>query len=135
MIKLEAKNWTVQGDLMVAFFRSGPIPDEVWQDYCDTIASPTCHKVMATSIGAVEVSSAQRKLVSDVLKQCGAAVAVVTDLDEPARPCGACRQVLAEFGLGMQVVMVGRGGVRRQAPLRELLPDPFTFGDVERGRQ
>ncbi len=79
MIKLEAKNWTVQGDLMVAFFRSGPIPDEVWQDYCDTIASPTCHKVMATSIGAVEVSSAQRKLVSDVLKQCGAAVAVVTD--------------------------------------------------------
>ncbi|MCU0863121.1 MAG: cytidine deaminase [Planctomycetes bacterium] len=63
------------------------------------------------------------------------AVAVVTDLDEPARPCGACRQVLAEFGLGMQVVMVGRGGVRRQAMLRDLLPDPFTFGDVERGRQ
>lgn len=63
------------------------------------------------------------------------AVAVVTDLDEPARPCGACRQVLAEFGLGMQVVMVGRGGVRRQASLRELLPDPFTFGDVERGQQ
>jgi cytidine deaminase len=62
------------------------------------------------------------------------AVAVVTDLDEPARPCGACRQVLAEFGLGMQVVMVGRGGIQRQVVLSALLPDPFTFGDVERGR-
>lgn len=79
MVKLEANNWTVQGDLMVAFFKAGPITDEVWQDYCDTIASPPCRKVMATSIGAVEVSSAQRKLISDVLKRSGVVVAVVTD--------------------------------------------------------
>jgi hypothetical protein len=79
MIKPEAKNWTVQGDLMVAFFKSGPITDEVWQDYCETLGAPPCRKVMATSIGALEVSSAQRKLVSDTLKQSGVVVAVVTD--------------------------------------------------------
>ncbi len=62
------------------------------------------------------------------------AVAVVTDLDEPARPCGACRQVLAEFGKDMQVILVGRGSGRRQLTLASLLPEPFTFDDVDRGR-
>lgn len=62
------------------------------------------------------------------------AVAVATDLAEPASPCGACRQVLAEFGRGMQVLLAGRGGVVRQTDLGALLPSPFTFGDVERGR-
>ncbi len=57
-----------------------------------------------------------------------AAVAIATDLDEPARPCGACRQVLAEFGSTMIVLMAGRGGVRRQTRLDVLLPEPFTFG-------
>lgn len=63
------------------------------------------------------------------------AVAIATDLVEPARPCGACRQVLAEFGLGMEVALVGRGGVRVDTTLASLLPDPFTFGDVHRGQQ
>jgi cytidine deaminase len=55
------------------------------------------------------------------------AVAVATDLAEPARPCGACRQVLAEFGPDMVVVLLGRGGVRRTTSLATLLPEPFTF--------
>ncbi|MCR9248121.1 MAG: cytidine deaminase [bacterium] len=58
------------------------------------------------------------------------AVAVVTDLDEPARPCGACRQVLAEFGKDMAVLLVGRGPAVRLLDLERLLPDAFTF---ERG--
>jgi cytidine deaminase len=56
------------------------------------------------------------------------AVAVATDLDEPARPCGACRQVLAEFGPRMAIVLAGRGSVRRHTTLDRLLPEPFTFG-------
>jgi cytidine deaminase len=62
------------------------------------------------------------------------AVAVVTDLAEPARPCGACRQVLAEFGLDMHVVLANLAGGRATTTLPALLPDPFTFADVERGR-
>lgn len=58
------------------------------------------------------------------------AVAVATDLAEPARPCGACRQVLAEFGRGMHVVLAGRGEALVELSLAQLLPEPFTFGDV-----
>jgi cytidine deaminase len=35
---------------------------------------------------------------------------VVTDADPPAAPCGACRQVLSEFGPDLQVLGVGPGG-------------------------
>src|SRR5262245_4845723 len=37
------------------------------------------------------------------------AIAVWTPLREPASPCGACRQVLYEFGAGMQVLLAGSG--------------------------
>jgi cytidine deaminase len=57
------------------------------------------------------------------------ALAVVTDTSPPARPCGACLQVLAEFGRGMAVVLAGSGGVREVTTLAALLPQPFTFGD------
>ena len=56
------------------------------------------------------------------------AVAVVTDMLDPARPCGACRQVLAEFGPRMPVILVGTSGAHMTVKLDQLLPDPFTFG-------
>ncbi|MBE0593375.1 MAG: cytidine deaminase, partial [Gemmatimonadales bacterium] len=34
-------------------------------------------------------------------------IVVVTDIDPPAAPCGACRQVLAEFGLDLEVHAIG----------------------------
>jgi cytidine deaminase len=48
---------------------------------------------------------------------------VVTDSDPPGPPCGACRQVLAEFG-DLDVVSVGPRDERRWR-LRELLPEAF----------
>lgn len=63
------------------------------------------------------------------------ACAVVTDLREPGRPCGACRQVLAEFGPGMALVLGGLDAVVVTTTLDRLLPDPFTFADVARGRR
>jgi cytidine deaminase len=50
---------------------------------------------------------------------------VVTDSDPPGAPCGACRQVLAEFGLDMEVTAVGPTRTLRWV-LRDLLPDAFT---------
>jgi cytidine deaminase len=58
-------------------------------------------------------------------------VVVTTDVDPPAAPCGACRQLLAEFGLETEVVAVGPAGERRWT-LRDLLPDAFTRGSLER---
>jgi cytidine deaminase len=51
---------------------------------------------------------------------------IVANADPPASPCGACRQVLAEFGWELIVEGVGPGGTRRWA-LRELLPDGFSL--------
>ncbi|HET8622145.1 MAG TPA: cytidine deaminase [Gemmatimonadales bacterium] len=50
---------------------------------------------------------------------------VVTASDPPGAPCGACRQVLAEFGLDMEVTAIGPAR-RMQWRLRDLLPDAFT---------
>ena len=54
---------------------------------------------------------------------------VVTDRTPPAAPCGACRQVLAEFGTELEVRAVSGDEVRRWR-LAELLPDPFGPADL-----
>ncbi len=51
-------------------------------------------------------------------------IVIVTDSEPPAPPCGACRQVLAEFGREIVVEAVGPSG-RRQWVLGDLLPDAF----------
>ncbi|MCB9793772.1 MAG: cytidine deaminase [Alphaproteobacteria bacterium] len=53
------------------------------------------------------------------------AVAVVTDVSPPATPCGACRQVLHDFGPGMRVILGNTEGEVSVRSLRELLPDAF----------
>ncbi len=55
------------------------------------------------------------------------AVAIATAVEPPAVPCGACRQVLAEFGADMAVHLVGTSGAVRTTSLSGLLPEPFTF--------
>jgi cytidine deaminase len=52
-------------------------------------------------------------------------IVIVTDSDPPASPCGACRQVLAEFGLELEVWAVGPQQ-RLTWTLAELLPHAFT---------
>ena len=49
---------------------------------------------------------------------------VVSDVDPPAAPCGACRQVLAEFGLDLPIEGVGPQR-RVMWRLSELLPSAF----------
>ena len=53
------------------------------------------------------------------------AIAIVIDDDRLPTPCGACRQVLAEFSPTMRVILATTGGLRKATTLRELLPDPF----------
>ena len=57
-------------------------------------------------------------------------VRIVIVSDPPAwpYPCGACRQVLAEFSPEMEVVVV-RGEAMRRFRLKELLPHTFHLED------
>jgi cytidine deaminase len=58
-----------------------------------------------------------------------AAIAVVTD--NGGSPCGGCRQVLAEFGLDMVVLIAdGSGRLLRETTVGELLPGAFTPKDL-----
>ncbi len=58
-------------------------------------------------------------------------IVVATDVDPPASPCGACRQLLAEFGLELEVIAVGPQTERRWT-LRDLLPDAFAKAALDR---
>ena len=51
-------------------------------------------------------------------------IVVATDVDPPSPPCGACRQVLYEFGTEAAVESVGPNW-NRQWRLSELLPAAF----------
>ena len=52
-------------------------------------------------------------------------IAIVADTETPVVPCGACRQVLAEFHPSLPIRTVGRGGVSNSWVLSDLLPSPF----------
>ena len=56
------------------------------------------------------------------------ALAVVTSID--GSPCGACRQVMAEFALDMPVIIADLQQVHRIATVAELLPGAFTPDDL-----
>lgn len=58
-------------------------------------------------------------------------LAVTTEVDPPAAPCGACRQLLAEFGTTLEVIAVGPATERRWT-LAALLPDAFTKESLDR---
>lgn len=59
------------------------------------------------------------------------AIAVVTG--NGGTPCGACRQVLAEFGLDTLVLIAdGHGNLKQEARLDELLPGAFGPSDLRR---
>lgn len=54
------------------------------------------------------------------------ALAVVNNRGAACSPCGACRQVIAEFGADAVVWFSGADGIVSRT-LRELLPDGFEF--------
>lgn len=60
-------------------------------------------------------------------------LALVVSGEEPASPCGRCRQALAEFGADLEILSEGSGGGRRRWTLGELLPDSFGRRELRSG--
>ncbi len=52
-------------------------------------------------------------------------VAVVADTDAPTPPCGACRQILWEFGGDLEVLLANLTESKGVHRLKDLLPLPF----------
>ena len=53
--------------------------------------------------------------------------ALVVATENGATPCGACRQVLFEFGPTARVLLSGADGTLKEMALDDLLPDAFTL--------
>ena len=58
------------------------------------------------------------------------ALAVVGDTEGPCSPCGACRQVIAEFRIP-KIIMANLKGNEKTVTLEELLPFAFTSEDLK----
>ena len=56
---------------------------------------------------------------------------VTGDTDGPISPCGACRQVMAEFcDPDMPVLLTNKKGKQHETTVRELLPGAFRSEDM-----
>lgn len=58
-------------------------------------------------------------------------VAVVADTAVPTPPCGACRQVLWEYGGDLEVLLANLGSITGRYRLADLLPLPFDRRQLE----
>jgi cytidine deaminase len=52
-------------------------------------------------------------------------IAIVADTDAPTPPCGACRQILWEFGGDLEIVLANLTDEKGTHRLKDLLPLPF----------
>ncbi|MBN2394908.1 MAG: cytidine deaminase [Candidatus Atribacteria bacterium] len=53
------------------------------------------------------------------------ALAIVVDTKNPCSPCGACRQVMAEFSVEMDVIMANLQNEIEIRKVKDLIPDVF----------
>jgi len=54
-----------------------------------------------------------------------ARIAIVADTEDPTPPCGACRQILWEFGGDLEVQLANLDAHKGTLRLKDLLPMPF----------
>lgn len=58
-------------------------------------------------------------------------IAISSQTDPPAVPCGICRQTLAEFCDDIEIILVNPQGGRRTVHLSDLLPHAFRPADLQ----
>lgn len=59
-----------------------------------------------------------------------AVIAVIADTEGPVSPCGACRQVMSEFGADARVILANSKGRVQVTSVKELLPGAFQTTDL-----
>jgi cytidine deaminase len=65
-------------------------------------------------------------VINSAIKPTLRAVAVVNEQEVPCSPCGACRQVISEFGLETVVIFKSERGYE-ELTISELLPSSFRL--------
>jgi cytidine deaminase len=58
-------------------------------------------------------------------------IVVAADTKEFCPPCGACRQVLAEYAPDIKIVLLNSKGVTKETTISDLLPEAFNKDFLE----
>lgn len=61
------------------------------------------------------------------------AVAIYADIEQYCSPCGACRQVISEFGPHITVIQANKHGEYLTNTIEQLLPGGFNAGMLGKG--
>lgn len=75
----EGHSWVIIDDLVISFTDLGPSQDAVWCAFAQDLTTKGVTRYLALSVGAVSVTSVQRKIVADALKRRNIPTAAVTD--------------------------------------------------------
>ncbi|KDR95087.1 cytidine deaminase [Peptoclostridium litorale DSM 5388] len=59
------------------------------------------------------------------------AIAITSDSNDYTFPCGICRQVIAEFGLDIEVIASNSSGEYTVCSIKDLIPNVFTGKNIE----
>jgi len=60
---------------------------------------------------------------------------IVADTSEPTAPCGACRQILWEFGGDLEVILANLERIHSRHRMKDLLPLPFDARLLDQPRR
>ena len=61
-------------------------------------------------------------------------IAIASESDDPAPPCGSCRQTMSEFAPDLKVTAYSKNGKRISWRLSDLLPEAFALNYL-RGKE
>jgi cytidine deaminase len=81
-------------------------------------------------LGRCAEQTAIQKMISEGARKF-VRIAVFTNASPPSSPCGACRQILYEFGKDARVLMINDQNQVLEMTVRELLPGAFGPEDLE----
>lgn len=65
------------------------------------------------------------KAISEGEKDFGS-IAIAAETEAFCPPCGACRQVIADFSPKMEIILINKIGEIKTTSIQELLPEAFT---------
>jgi hypothetical protein len=70
-------SWAYSGDVLIAFNRPEPIPDELFEEFVSSVNRQAPAKLLATSIGPAAIASHQRKRFAELFRH--TKVATISD--------------------------------------------------------
>lgn len=59
-------------------------------------------------------------------------IAIASETEEPAAPCGICRQVMSEFATNAKIFLVGKRGKVIETTFKKIMPMAFTGRDLKK---